>query len=124
MGANNSQLFQRSAIVLPKNIKLKYTKFKKYDKMAYIYFTPSKKLNKDLIKIEIKRKEKPLDTFNVFIDKEQMKYNIVDNIDYLEYEHRLDKFNKDDKRKIIIRTNNTYHIQSIVLVVPTDYIYK
>ena len=30
----------------------------------------------------------------------------------------------DDKRKIIIRTNNTYHIQSIVFVVPTDYIYK
>ena len=124
MGANSSQLFQRSAIVLPKNIKLKYTKFKKYDKMAYIYFTPSKKLNKDLIKIEIKRKEKPLDTFNIFIDKKNMKCNIIDNIDYLEYEHRLDKFNKDDKRKIIIRTNNTYHIQSIVLVVPTDYIYK
>ena len=53
-----------------------------------------------------------------------MKYNIVDNIDYLEYVHRLDKFNKDDKRKIIIRTNITYHIQSIVLVVPLDYIYK
>ena len=79
--------------------------------------TPNKKLSNNIIKLEFKRKNKDLEVFNIHINKNEMTYTIIDNKDYLEYTHKI-----DDTKKIIIRTNHTYHIQSIVLVVPYDYL--
>lgn len=117
MGINHSNIFQRTDVVIPKNIKLKFTKLEKYNKIIYIYFTPNKKLSHNFIKLEIKRKNKDLEVYNIHIDKNKINYTIIDNKDYLEYTHKI-----DDIRKIIVRTNHTYHIQSIVLVVPYDYL--
>ena len=39
MGINHSNIFQRTDVVIPKNIKLKFNKLEKYNKIIYIYFT-------------------------------------------------------------------------------------
>ena len=118
MGKKHSKLFQHSTINVPVKCNLTFTNFKKYNDMIYLYFTPTKKIVSSVIQLELKQKNKPLEIFNVLLDKHKAYYTIIDTVGYLEYEHTIAENDKNlkNQRKIMIRTDIDHKIISIVYV--------
>ena len=113
---NTGSLINRAEIVYPKTIKLKYDGIQKCTNNAFIYFTPKKKIYGKFIKIEIKREEKPLETFSIFIKRDELVWNKIGITEFYEYTHMINP--DDSNRKILIRTDMNYKIFSIVYVLP------
>ena len=135
MGKKHSKLFQYSTINLPVKCNLKFINFKKYNDIIYLYFTPTKKIISSAIQLEFKQKNKPLENFNILLNKDKANYTIIDTNGYLEYEHNeledevfIPKMEQcptplsNSQRKILVRTNIDHKIISIVYILPIAHL--
>lgn len=113
----NKASFIQANIIFPKTIKLKYDHIKVFNGLAYIYFVPNKKINEKFIKIDIKRLEKPLETFSIFIRRADMILTKIKNKELVEYTYEI-----SSNRKIIIRTDKKYNILYLVYMIPKSHL--
>ena len=119
MGKKHSKLFQYSAINIPVKCNLTFINFKKYNNIIYLYFKPTKKIISPVIQLEFKQTHKPLEIFNIVLNKNKAKYIIINTLGLIEYDHTITENNKsENQRKIIIRTDIDHKIISIVYVLP------